>query len=78
MAEPAGPAPMRPTLSLPYGALPPEKLAAMESWGKAQGLPLEALERLGQDEGACDAYLDQAVALRPPKGRLRLPPAVRA
>jgi hypothetical protein len=48
-------------LNLAYSPrVPPGKLAAMERVGKPLGLPLDALERLGQDEAVCDAFLEAA------------------
>lgn len=52
-----------PTLPLDYSdTIPLPKLAAMERCGKRLGLPLDSLERLGQDEALCDAFLLAAEA----------------
>lgn len=48
-------------LHLEYNhTIPTAKLAAMERWGKALGLPLATLEMLGQDEVVCDAFVQAA------------------
>ena len=48
-------------LGLAYGPdVPRAKLARMERVGRRLGLPLEALERFGQDEALCDAFLEAA------------------
>ena len=46
-------------LNLAYEpSTPRATLAAMERAGKRMGLPLEVLERLGQDERLCEGFLE--------------------
>lgn len=54
-----------PLLPLAYDAsIPHDRLAMMELAGRRLGVPLDALERLGQDAILCESFVSAAQAAR--------------